>query len=234
MQGEVREVTLRRMARVDLADHVRMFELFTRVKMVAASIGEDTVRMEDGSESSMLECVDDCIRLWTDMSHADADHSKAMAANIVELQNDCNECIRLLCETLSRVVQLKREKDTKIKHLESSLVLAEDEPVRKIINAKRQTLLERKRALEEQALDADTHPTETVGVLPPTGRIYELLRTCEYTCGHLKQALSKDVLAVPAMSSSGDDFAFQSTVRIYYNLVVQCSSAFCMNVTSCS
>ena len=53
MQGEVREVTLRRMARVDLADHVRMFELFTRVKMVAASIGEDTVRMEDGSESSM-------------------------------------------------------------------------------------------------------------------------------------------------------------------------------------
>ena len=131
VQGEVRDVTLRRMARAELADHVRMFELFTRVKMVAASIGEDTAQMEDGSEASLSECVDDCIRLWTDMSHADADHSKAMAANIAELKNDCNDCVRLLFEALSRVVHCMRE--PAIEHLESSLFLAMNEPALKVL-----------------------------------------------------------------------------------------------------
>ena len=129
LQGEVRDVTLRRMARVDLADHIQMFEMFTRMKLVAASIGEDTARMEDGSEASLSDCVEDCIRIWTSMSQSDVDHSKAMAANMVELQHDCIDCVRLLCQAVSRMMHLSSEKDTKIKHLENSLVLAQNESV---------------------------------------------------------------------------------------------------------
>jgi hypothetical protein len=142
VQGEVRDVTLRRMARVDLADHVQMFEMFTRVKLVAASIGEDTA--------------------W--------------------------DCVRLLCLALSRMMHLSSEKDTKIKHLENSLVLAQNKFIRK------------------------AHPTETVGLPHAQGRIDELLRACDDTCAHMKQILSKDILAAPAASLSCSNSAFQSTV----------------------
>ena len=142
VQGEVRDVTLRRMARVDLADHVQMFEMFTRVKLVAASIGEDTA--------------------W--------------------------DCVRLLCLALSRMMHLSSEKDTKIKHLENSLVLAQNKCIRK------------------------AHPTETVGLPHAQGRIDELLRACDDTCAHMKQILSKDILAAPPASLSCSNSAFQSTV----------------------
>ena len=157
MQGEVRDVTLRRMARVDLADHVQMFEMFTRVKLVAASIGKDTAR----------------------------------------------DCVGLLCEAVSRMMHLSSEKDTKIKHLENALVLAQNESLRMV------------------------HPTETVGLppaqgIPPAlGRIDELLRACDDTCAHMKQILSKNILAAPAASLTCSNAAFQSTV-MHCSLIAQC------------
>jgi hypothetical protein len=45
------------MACAEMADHVKMFELFTRLESLAANINDD----------QLSPCIEDAVRLWTKM-----------------------------------------------------------------------------------------------------------------------------------------------------------------------
>jgi len=100
VQGELNDVTLRRMARSEMADNVQMFELFTRVKLIA--FGDEDSFLGDGSEEKLSECIDECIVHWTTMLHADVEHDETVAANILDMQSNGNVCIQSLREALGR------------------------------------------------------------------------------------------------------------------------------------
>ena len=53
------DVTLERMARIEKADHVQMFEYFAKIKQIVVDTGTES---RDGAK-----LVDDCISLWTHM-----------------------------------------------------------------------------------------------------------------------------------------------------------------------
>jgi hypothetical protein len=55
--GAEREISLRRMPRVQMADHVKMFELFTQLGGLAVDSGSDEISA----------CLQDAVRLWTKM-----------------------------------------------------------------------------------------------------------------------------------------------------------------------
>jgi C-terminal processing protease CtpA/Prc len=98
LQGEVLDVTIRKMARVEMADHVKMFELFTTIKEVAM------VDNPDGAEK-----VDECISLWTRMLLADAAHAGTVAANVRSMQTCGIQQTRAIQEGLDEMKGLKRK-----------------------------------------------------------------------------------------------------------------------------
>ena len=104
-QGEVLDVTIRRMARVEMADHVQMFELFTVIKEVAM------VDKPDGAKK-----VDDCISLWTKMLLADATHDDTIAANVQSMQDAGIQHLQAIQEGLDRIYGLKRHTEEERRH----------------------------------------------------------------------------------------------------------------------
>jgi hypothetical protein len=125
-QGEVLDVTIRRMARVEMADHVQMFELFTIIKEVA---------MVDKPEGAKK--VDDCISLWTKMLLADATHDDTIAANVQSMQDAGIQHIGGIQEGLDRIYGLKKQTEEKRRHNLMSRI------AKRMLNRVQSTALER-------------------------------------------------------------------------------------------
>jgi hypothetical protein len=125
-QGEVLDVTIRRMARVEMADHVQMFELFTNIKEVA---------MVDKPEGAKK--VDDCISLWTKMLLADATHDDTIAANVQSMQDAGIQHIGGIQEGLDRIYGLKKQTEEKRRHNLMSRI------AKRMLNRVQSTALER-------------------------------------------------------------------------------------------
>jgi hypothetical protein len=125
-QGEVLDVTIRRMARVEMADHVQMFELFTIIKEVA---------MVDKPEGAKK--VDDCISLWTKMLLADAAHDDTIAANVQTMQDAGIQHTRAIQEGLDRIYGLKKQTDDERRHNLMSRI------AKRMLNRAQSTALER-------------------------------------------------------------------------------------------
>jgi len=105
-------VKLRRMAREEMADHVKMFELFTSLKeyvlegdfsKACGGDGSSIVAQSEDGQLSPQDCVDECMDLWTRMLVADAEHDDKIANNVRELQDESAILLSTLREGIARL-----------------------------------------------------------------------------------------------------------------------------------
>ena len=112
--GKEVTVMLRRMAREEMADHVKMFELFTTLKeyvlegdfskIMHVWENKDTISGGDEEELSPEDTVDACMDLWTRMMVADSDHDDKIAQNVRELQDGSVTLLKTLREGITRLM----------------------------------------------------------------------------------------------------------------------------------
>ena len=100
VSGEIRDISLRRMARADMADLVQMFELFTRFQFLF--FDEDSLLSARGAES--FKCFEDCICHFTHILNTSALHDETMFTNVPVIQKNAGVCIESLRRALDQAV----------------------------------------------------------------------------------------------------------------------------------
>ena len=100
VSGEIRNISLRRMARADMADLVQMFELFTRFQFLF--FDEDSLLSARGAES--FKCFEDCISHFTHILNTSALHDGTMFTNVPVMQKNAGVCIESLRRALDQAV----------------------------------------------------------------------------------------------------------------------------------
>ena len=89
-QGEEVDVVLSRMARIEMSDRVRIFELFT-------SLQEFARQAEDEEQTRVLE---DVIDLYTKMQVQSSHRDTTIVHNVMEVQQRCSSWLLSLREKL--------------------------------------------------------------------------------------------------------------------------------------
>jgi len=87
------DVSLRRMARAEMAHHVDMFEHFTTIENLAAN----------GNEPELSPCIKDTVRLWTTMRVAAANRDNRTHHKMTTVQNGCRDIILALQQDVAKL-----------------------------------------------------------------------------------------------------------------------------------